>query len=307
MKTPIAFIIFRRPEPTARVFQQIRHQRPERLFIIADGPRQGNTQDLELTTKARSVVEDIDWPCEVTRIYSDTNLGLRQRILTGLDDVFQRVDRAIILEDDCLPNQSFFEFCSELLSKYLETQSVALVAGSNFAPYKRAKADYFLSHTTLIWGWATWADRWKAFRQSPQVEQWTDSEIEEVAETFSSRSQKREFIGLMKIANRLNTWDVSLAVWVRQRRMLTAIPRLNLVENIGFGQDATHTKFESFDVVPPADNFSEPVRHPATLEIEPNREKRMWRVKSVRWMTYPISHPLEFFSRSMRFLKSQKL
>jgi hypothetical protein len=112
---------------------------------------------------------------------------------------------------------------------------------------------------------------------------------------------------LMRIANQLNTWDVSLAVWIRQRKLLTTIPRLNLVENIGFGKDATHTKFESFDVVPPTDNFSAPLRHPAALEIESNRDKRMWRVKSMRWMTYPISHPLEFFRRSMRFLKSRNL
>jgi hypothetical protein len=249
----------------------------------------------------------IDWPCEVTRIYSDTNLGLRQRILTGLDEVFQRVEHAIILEDDCLPNTSFFDFCSQMLKKYSETESVALVAGSNIAPYEKNKTDYFFSHTTFIWGWATWASTWKSFRGSPQVEHWTDSEIDEVGSTFPARSQKLEFVRLMKVAHALNTWDVSLAVWIRQKKLLTIIPRLNLVENIGFGQDATHTKFESFDVVPPVENFVGPVRHPSVLEVDSKLEKRMWRVKSTRWVTYPISHPFEFFRRSLRYLKSRSL
>lgn len=307
MNTPIAFFIFRRPEPTSRVFEQIRHHKPSHLFLIADGPRRDNASDLEMTTKARAIVEVIDWPCEVTRIYSDTNLGLRQRILTGLDEVFQRVEQAIILEDDCLPNTSFFDFCSQMLKKYSETESVALVAGSNIAPYEINKTDYFFSHTTFIWGWATWASTWKSFRGSPQVEHWTESEIDEVGSTFVSRSQRREFIGMMKAAHALNTWDVSLAVWIRQRKLLTIIPRLNLVENIGFGQDATHTKFEAFDVVPPVENFPGPIRHPLVLEVDSKLEKRMWRVKSLRWITYPISHPFDFLRRSLRYLKSRSL
>jgi hypothetical protein len=307
MATPIAFFIFRRPEPTSRVFEQIRRQKPAQLIVIADGPREGNASELELTTAARAVVETIDWPCEVTRIYSETNLGLRERILTGLDEVFERVDQAIILEDDCLPNSSFFDFCSQMLRKYIETESVALVAGSNLAPYGNGKADYFFSHTTFIWGWATWANRWKAFRDSPQVEHWTESEIDDVIATIPTRFQKREFVGLMKVAHALNTWDVSLAVWIRQRRFLTVIPRLNLVENIGFGQDATHTKFESFDVVTPVENFSGPVRHPSVIEVDANLEKRMWRVKSSRWLTYPIFHPFEFFRRSLRYLQSRRM
>jgi hypothetical protein len=193
-----------------------------------------------------------------------------------------------------------------LLNEHLETESVALISGSNFAPYGKAKADYFYSNTTLIWGWATWANRWKAFRNSPQVEQWTDSEITEVGLTFSSSSQKREFVGLMKLAHKLNTWDVSLAVWIRQQRLLTAIPRLNLVENIGFGQDATHTKFESFDVVPPAQEFSGPIVHPKVITADLHRERRMWRVKSLRWITYPLGHPVDFFRRSLRYLQSGK-
>lgn len=306
MDTPIAIFIFRRPEPTAKVFEQIRLRKPSQLFLIADGPREGNALDLQLTSAARAVVEKIDWPCEVTRIYSDTNLGLRQRILTGLDEVFKRADRAIILEDDCLPNHSFFEFCSTLLNKYSKTKRIGIVSGSNIAPFKSERSDYFFSHTTFIWGWATWADRWSDFRNSPQTEQWTEPEVEQISSTFFNRSQKREFVRLMKEAHRLNTWDVSLAVWIRQKKLLTVIPRLNLVENIGFGKDATHTVFEAFDVVPSVEDFPGPLRHPLAIEVDSKREKRMWRVKSKRWITFPISHPIEFFRRSIRYVQGGK-
>jgi hypothetical protein len=305
LNSPIAFFIFRRPEPTARVFEQIRRHKPSRLFLIADGQHE-DKQESDLISQTRALVEKIDWPCEVTRIYSDTNLGLRQRILSGLDEVFARVDRAIILEDDCLPNSSFFKFCEEMLARYENVKTVALVSGSNFAPYKSGEPDYFFSHSTFIWGWATWASRWQAFRSSPQVESWTTAEINEIGSTFSSWSHKREFVRLMKVAHKLNTWDVSLAVWVRQKRLLTVVPRLNLVQNIGFGNDATHTKFEAFDVVPKSAEFNVSLHHPRVLEIDPRREKRMWKVKLIRWIQYPIFHPFEFFRRSLRFLSSRK-
>jgi len=302
----MAFFIFRRPGPTGRVFEQIRRHKPSRLFLIADGPRQGDSQEADLTLQVRSLVEKIDWACEVTRVYSDTNLGLRQRILSGLDEVFALVDRAIILEDDCLPNSSFFGFCEEMLERFEDVETVALVSGSNFAPLKTNKTDYFFSHTTFIWGWATWANRWKAFRSSPQVENWTKTEIKEIRSTFSTWFHRREFVGLMRLAHTLNTWDISLAVWIRQKRLLTVIPRLNLVENIGFGNDATHTKFEAFDVVPESQEFSGSLNHPPAIEIDARREKRMWRIKLIRWIKYPIFHPFNFLARSVRFLTSRK-
>jgi hypothetical protein len=193
-----------------------------------------------------------------------------------------------------------------MLERYENVETVALISGSNFAPYKRGEPDYFFSHSTFIWGWATWASRWQAFRSSPQVENWTASEIKEIRSTFSSWSHRREFVGLMKAAHKLNTWDVSLAVWVRQKSLLTVVPRLNLVENIGFGHDATHTKFEAFDVVPESAEFSDWLHHPRGLEVDSRREKRMWRVKLIRWIQYPIFHPFEFLSRSLRFLGSWK-
>jgi len=299
----VVFIIFRRPETTKKVFQQIRQAMPEKLYVIADGPRVGNPLEQELVESTRKVVEEIDWPCQVIRIYASANMGLRERIFTGLDEVFAREESAIVLEDDCLPSSSFFEFCNELLLKYRSDPQVALVSGFNFAPSKKVRHDYFFSHSTYIWGWATWASTWKAFRSSPQVESWSEEETNEIRSSFASGIQRREFLGMMAIADTLNTWDISLAVWMRQQKKLSIIPRLNLIENIGFGAQATHTKFEAFDVQTKRSDFIGPLSHPEVVICDTSIEKGMWISKSTRWLTFPAKHPLQFINRFVQYFK----
>lgn len=305
MDTPVAFFIFRRPETTSRVFQTIRAARPKTLFLIADGPRQGAEFEMKLTEQTRAIVREIDWPCDVHRIYSEKNLGLRDRVLSGLDTVFSKVDRAIILEDDCLPNASFFGFCSELLSRYSAATEVGIVSGFNFSPFYDEKSDYFFSRSTYIWGWATWAETWQAFRASPQVESWSETELQELKPTFASRIQEREFLAMAKSAENLNTWDISLAVWVRQSNFYTVIPNRNLITNIGFGQEATHTKFEAFDVQAPVSDYFGPIRHPESIVYDSKIEKLAWRKKILRWATFPVKHPIDFLRRVIAFLKTK--
>jgi hypothetical protein len=301
----VVFFIFRRPETTSRVFAEIRKARPNNLYVIADGAREGKPEEQELVRRTRDVVSEIDWPCEVTRVYAEQNLGLRQRIFTGLDHVFSKEDSAIVLEDDCLPSQSFFTFCNELLEVHEKDEKVALVSGFNFAPSKRLQADYFYSTSTYIWGWATWARTWKEFRASPQVESWTSEETNDMKSTFASKIQMREFLGMMSIADTLNTWDISLAVWVRQSKKLTIVPRLNLVENIGFGAEATHTKFEAFDVQIPSSNYSAALVHPKAIAADFKTERVMWRKKTSRWITFPAKHPIRTIRSLLSYLKNR--
>jgi hypothetical protein len=301
----IAFFIFRRPETTARVFAEIRKARPNKLYLIADGAREDRPEEQDLVQRTRDVVSEIDWPCNVTRVYADKNLGLRQRIFTGLDYVFSKEDSAIVLEDDCLPSQSFFRFCSELLDVHEINENVALISGFNFAPSKRLEADYFFSTSTYIWGWASWARTWKAFRASPQVESWTKQETEEIKDTFASKIQMKEFLGMMSIADTLNTWDISLAVWVRQSKKLTIVPRLNLVENIGFGAEATHTKFEAFDVQLPSSDYSAALVHPKVITADFKAERAMWRKKTSRWITFPAKHPIRTIRSLLSYLRNR--
>jgi hypothetical protein len=304
METAVALFIFRRPEPTSRVFEAIREAKPAKLFIVADGPRIEVEGEDEIVNETRRATENVDWPCEVTRIYAPGNLGLRERLLTGLDQVFELVDEAIILEDDCLPNQSFFSFCSQNLDKYRFHETVGIISGFNFAPRQDSTFDYFFSRSTFIWGWATWARTWKAFRASPQVESWTTGEITDIARSFASLIHKHEFLGLLKISSTLNTWDISLAVWVRQTGLFNIIPNRNFIENIGFGAEATHTKFEAFDVQAETSELSSELRHCESIRLDEESERSMWRRKTFRWLTYPILHPLELAQKVFRYLKN---
>lgn len=306
LSVPVVFIIFNRPQETAKVFYAIRKSRPSKLFIVADGPRPGVVSDIESSKATRRVVEAIDWPCEVTRVYSEKNLGLRERILTGLDLVFNSVEMAIILEDDVLPDQTFFKFCEDLLAHHYANSEVALVSGYNFAPVKNRDADYFFSNSTYIWGWATWARTWKSFRSAAQVEEWSPEEINTLEKSFASQLQARDFLSMMKIAKDLNTWDISFAVWIRQAGLKTIVPFSNLVDNIGFGPSATHTKFEAFDAQAPVSGLSRSVIHPRSLEVNQKHEKNMWRRKALRWISFPALHPFNFLGRIFRYLKIRR-
>src|SRR3954451_2850867 len=166
-------IIFRRPEYTARVFERIREARPERLFVIADGPRPGNADDARRCEQARAVVEGVDWRCEVVRDFAEENLGLKRRIPSGLDWVFDEVEEAIVLEDDCLPHPSFFGYCEEALARHRDDARVTTISGDCFDfAGERGSASYRLSRYPLIWGWATWRRAWRA--HDPALRRWPE-------------------------------------------------------------------------------------------------------------------------------------
>lgn len=303
LETPVVLIAFRRPEQTSEVIRAIRAARPKELFVVCDGPRSGNVDDDLLVNRVRALIDDVDWPCKVYKIYADYNLGLRERVLSGLDEVFELVDRAIILEDDCLPDQSFFSFSQSLLKRYEDAGKVSMVCGSNFAPYK-SQYSYHFSSAAYIWGWATWSRVWKTFRSSPQVESWSEEDIKRASSFLSSKAQGASFATAMRKAKDLNTWDISFVAWLLQNEMKSIVPARNLVENIGFGEGATHTKFEAFDVQVPSMSIPEELSHPPQASIDSYRERRMWLSKSLRWFTFPILHPISFVSRFFSYFKT---
>ena len=291
-ETPIAIIIFRRPEQTRQLIDSLRGIAPKKIYVIADGPRPGVEGEVELVAATRAEVEKIDWPAEVILLYSELNLALRQRVLTGLDYVFSSEEEAIILEDDCIPAASFFKFSAELLSKYRVNDNVSMICGSNFSPTPTLPESYFFYPGSFIWGWATWARTWKAFRSSPQVESWSEHDQSAVMRSFSSPIAARAFRPMMENAKNLNTWDISLEVFLRGNSYISVVPKRNLVSNIGFGEGATHTK-----ITPPDSQSAEipmefPLVHPKELAPNARVEKRMWRLRLVRWVSAVILHPV---------------
>lgn len=246
LTTPVAFIIFNRPKSTEQVFAAIARARPKQLFVIADGPRPGRTGEQQLCLQTREIIERVDWPCEVQTHYAAMNLGCRDRVSSGLDWLFSNVREAIILEDDCLPHPSFFPYCVDLLDRYRHDYRIGMISGDNFQfGRKTGDGSYYFSKYTHIWGWAGWSRAWQNYDVSARIwpEFHASGNFDSMTFPFERTAWRSAFEGVYKA--RIDTWDYqwTLACW--SKSMLTVVPQVNMITNIGFGSDATHTRGES--------------------------------------------------------------
>lgn len=244
LTTPVVLIVFNRPETTARVFAAIREARPQQLLVVADGPRANRPDDALKCTEVRAIVEQVDWPCEVARNYSETNLGCKMRVSSGLDWVFSQVEEAIILEDDCLPDASFFPFCQDLLSTYRNDERVMMVCGANLlGRWKDDRQSYHFANYDWVWGWASWRRAWRQYDVT--MSQWKDIGCRN---RIRQLLQNKDFFAMREKAfqqaydNRVDTWDYQWSFARLFNEGLAIVPSINLVKNIGYGRDATHTR-----------------------------------------------------------------
>jgi hypothetical protein len=243
LSTPVAFIIFNRPDTTDRVFQAIRQAQPQKLLVIADGPRADRPGEAEKCAATRAIVDRVDWECEVLTNYSDTNLGCKRRVSSGLDWVFSQVEEAIILEDDCLPAPSFFPFCQTLLEKYRDDDRVMMISGDSFQTADRKFEDsYYFSKYIHIWGWATWRRAWQHY--DVEMSSWQDFRDRRLLNASCPDPIEAEY--WLKIfddvANgAVDTWDQQWVYTCWQQSGMSIMPAVNLISNIGFRDDATHT------------------------------------------------------------------
>jgi hypothetical protein len=234
---PVVFIVFNRPEVTRQVFAEIARQRPKRLFIVSDGARPSRAGEAQRVAETRAITDAIDWPCDVQRNYAETNLGCKRRVASGIDWVFSQVEEAIILEDDCLPSEAFFAFCREMLIRYRDEPRVFAISGSFFG-LEAGKPGHYFSRYSLMWGWATWRNRWQHYQVQP-----TDHFAVLLATWWRYPVTFVYWLQVMRriVAGRLDTWDIQWMLTVWRHRALACRPNRNLVENLGFGVDATHT------------------------------------------------------------------
>lgn len=243
LTTPVAYIAFNRPEHTARSFARIRDQRPTELFVIADGPRTGHPTDAEHCREVREIVADVDWPCTVHRDFADSNMGCKMRVSSGLNWVFAKADRAIVLEDDCIPNDDFFAFCGDLLDRYGDDDRVAAITGDNFQDgISRGGGAYYFSKYNHVWGWATWRRSW--CRYDGTIRFWPRwKESLHWAEIHPDPLERRYWEGVFDRVYReqIDSWAYPWTASTWYYDGLIATPNVNLVSNIGVGPDATHT------------------------------------------------------------------
>jgi len=240
--TPILFLIFNRTDTTQIVFNEIKKIKPKSLYVAADGPRlsvKGETKDCEAT---RDIIKQVDWDCEVHTLFRDNNLGCRIAVSTAIDWFFTQVEEGIILEDDCLPDQSFFWFCQELLDYYRTDKRVMHIGGTNFQfGEKVGEASYYFSRLAHVWGWASWRRAWQLYDVKMRTLPAFISE-NKISHIFEDKRVQKNWIGnLKKVYNGANTWDYQWAYANLVNSSFCVIPNINLISNIGFGKNSTHT------------------------------------------------------------------
>lgn len=283
IQTPTALIVFKRLAPVQEVFKTLRLVRPAKLYIIADGWR--NEEEEKKCRGVREYLESaVDWPCEVYKNYSDTNLGCRARVVSGLNWVFEHEERAIILEDDCVPEQTFFQFCEELLERYKDAPHVMQISGLNTQyknpTYTTNGASYYFSRFGEIWGWATWRRAWKLYDE--KLDAWPRAKNENLLSKTLEDPEvvdywEHMFDQVHAAQGDRKKFDAWAAQWVFTQLLhdgLSAVPKTNLITNLG--DDIEATRFREGDRTDefrrPITSLSFPLIHPTSITINANAD-----------------------------------
>ena len=280
IQTALAIFIFNRPHCTEQLVHALAVVSPANLFVIADGPR--NASDIELCKQTRAIIDQIDWPCNILKLYATSNMGCRESIPNGLNWVFEHVDTCIILEDDCIPQPSFFPFCQELLSRYKHDERVMTIGGHRSdGPNELGTESYYFSKYPSIWGWATWKEKWAKYDLS--MSQWPELKnsnwLNKILKAPKAVAYWNRMFNHMK--NGLDTWDYALAYSCWLHNGLSIRSRVNMISNVGFGKDATHTHQTEM-----ADNYANPIdikfplKHPTSISIDKEMDDR------IEWVSF---------------------
>lgn len=282
MDTAVLFLVFNRPDTTEQVFEAIRQARPPRLYVAADGPRASRPGEAERCAEVRRIATAVDWPCEVHQLFRDSNRGCKLGVSEGITWFFEHEAEGIVLEDDILPQPSFFPYCEALLARYRDDPRVAMISGCNFiADRYPAATSYFFSIHNHIWGWASWRRAWQrydadiaawpAWNTAGELQRWLGGNRCATAywRSLFDRMHRRE----------IDTWDYQWTFACWQMQGLTVLPAHNLTLNLGFGPDATHT-----------------------VKAPPAYVRRNW----PRELEWPLRHPTEVVVDSVADRKTQR-
>lgn len=320
LNAPVLFLVFNRPATTQIVFETIRQAQPARLYVVADGPRKNKVGEIEKCKEVRAIVSKVDWLCDVKTIFRDENLGCGKSVSSAITWFFEHEPEGIILEDDCVPNSSFFAYCEELLARYRDDKRIMEISGSNIWPSKFCQHEYSYSFSAHngIWGWASWRRAWNLY----DFDMTNYSEIKKkgyLKNKFGSLFEREYFNWVFERTYLFPaiTWDFQWEFVKRVNSGLTIIPKRNLVINIGFGEDATSTT----RVNAPSSNLKSellnfPMNHPPFVMVDVKADKlafinhltnRSSRIKSYLKSILPFRLQEIVFKWSMhRFIESQE-
>lgn len=274
---PILFLIFNRPDKALRVFKRIREAKPKKLFIAADGPRENKPEETGLCEQTReTILSLIDWPCEVETLFRKDNLGCKQAISSAINWFFEHVEEGIILEDDCLPDLTFFQYCSELLDHYRDHKQVMMISGNCHLPTRYAiKTSYYFSKFAYIWGWATWKHAWS--QMDITMTRWNSDNNSTIIPSHLSSRHKKLWVSIFDANNdKGSSWAFiwQYSIWCQGGVSIN--PSTNLVSHI----DTTGTHMKPYDplIGNPENQIEFPLEHPSgihpNLQADKQAEKR---------------------------------
>ena len=279
---PILFIVFNRIEPTKQVLAKIKEVAPKQLFIAMDGPRKNVPDEAEKCENVRNwVLSQVDWECELHTLIREENLGCGKGPAEAISWFFDQVEMGIILEDDCVPNDSFFKFMEELLIKYKDDNRIMQISGTNRLgtyQYRDSDQSYYFANYASEWGWGAWRRAWKLYDFS--ISAWEDRNVRKIIRQLFDKPIYFKFIS--RILDRtfknpeVSWWDYQWGFTKEINSGLSVVPAKNLVSNIGFGEDATHT----FNIYSKFNNLTTheidfPLHHPKYVAIDKDFEQKI--------------------------------
>lgn len=281
MDVPVLYIIFNRLDAVKLSFAAIRKAQPSVLYVAADGPRADVPGEAEACEAVRSwVLSNIDWPCSVHTYFQSVNCGCGHHPAGAISWMFEKERYGIILEDDCIASASFFVFAEEMLRKYECDSRFSIICGSNFDTshqYMAADSDYFFSKISYTWGWATWKRTWEKYDFTMRA--WGHDNHRKLLKWLFDEKEYREYWRYIFDSTYKNQpqdlWDYQFFYLCYRTRQLAIVPNVNLVSNIGFGENATHTVEHSSKIGMPLFEMTSPFRHPSKVQANADYDRHV--------------------------------
>jgi hypothetical protein len=271
---PVLLLVFNRPVETLQVFNAIRNAKPAKLYIASDGPRINKNGEVELCQQVKQIISNVDWECDVKTLFRGNNLGCKYAVATAIDWFFENESEGIILEDDTLPSNSFFIFCSLMLEYFREDKRVMRIAGYNpLINSFNYSSDYFFSYFPFMWGWATWKRAWKY--NDLEMSNWeTVNDLKLNTQYPFNVARNKCF---QEAFDGLDTWDYQWDFSMLCQNGLGVVPAKSLIQNIGFNSNATHTMEDivGFRSKVTYNNLSFPLKGPNGLVIPYHKYEKM--------------------------------
>ena len=267
LNVPIFFCTFNRLDCTKKVFEQIQKIKPKKLYLASDGPREDVQGEEEKVRSVREyLLQNINWECEVHNNFSEKNMGCGRRMSSGITWAFENEDRLIILEDDCLVDQSFFRFCQDMLELYYNDERIGSISGHRVLPELEMQDSYLFSAFFDCWGWATWKRVWEKY--DFDIMSWPEKSVLKYMKKIMNRQAIKSFKNCFNgvHTHTLDSWAYQFGYLMFRNRTLVVIPEKSMVKNIGFGDNATHTKNQPVGIVIDRSYEMEfPLKHPSKV------------------------------------------